>query len=77
MVERRPHDGSVVVWDGIDGVMLTPTSDGRVIVLTGRRTDHPFDGLLAVLGAEAIAELHTELGRLATKPTNERGKQCF
>lgn len=58
-VERRA-DGARIVWDGTQGVMLTPAPTGLILV-TGSGDAHIFDTVPALLGDAAIRALVAEL----------------
>jgi hypothetical protein len=63
-VTRRP-DGSSVITSDNDGIMLTPTTQGRLIVVTGKVNGHPFDTVPVVLNKDATMELYAVLREIA------------
>lgn len=71
-IERRAADGSIVVRanDTLveQGVMVTPTAGGGVIVVSGCSRHHPLDTIPALLDRAAGLELHAALGELLGLP---------
>jgi len=58
-------DGAHVIWDGKEGIMLTPAGNGGVIVTTGRYGDHPFDSESRLFDAGAADLIRDSLERLS------------
>jgi hypothetical protein len=75
-VERRQADGSVIVRanDTVveQGVMITPTAGGGVIVVSGCSRHHPLDTIPALLDRKAARELWHALGDMIRPPSIPR-----
>lgn len=62
--EIRSNDGSHVIWDGREGILLIPGDRGGVIIATGRFGQHPFDTAPRAFDAGAVDLIITSLQQI-------------
>lgn len=66
MTATKRADGSVLIEDGLDAVLVTPALDKALIITTGKTDDHPFDAVPILLERKAAFEFYLAVRGMVT-----------